>query len=70
GWSVGRENVIVNIFDDLVADPAAMYRRTLAFLGVDPSFTTTFDVFNSNKIVRSHLVRAFKCDPPKRIKRA
>jgi hypothetical protein len=29
----GRENVLVNIFDDLVTDPAAMYRRTLTFLG-------------------------------------
>jgi hypothetical protein len=55
----GRENVLVNIFDDLVADPAALYRRTLAFLGVDSSFTTTFKVINNNKIVRSHLLRAF-----------
>lgn len=64
----GRENVLVNVFDDLVADPAAVYRRTLAFLRADTSFTTTFEVINSNKMVRSHLGRAFTRDPPKHIK--
>ncbi len=66
----GRENVLVNVFDDLVADPAAMYRSTLTFLGADPSFTTTFEVINSNKVVRSHLLSAFSSSPPKRLKRA
>src|SRR4249919_2579533 len=34
----GRERTHFVVFDDLVAEPRAVYRSTLEFLGVDPSF--------------------------------
>jgi hypothetical protein len=42
----GRENVHVIIFDDFVRDPAASYRATLEFLGVDPDFRPELAVVN------------------------
>ena len=48
----GRDNVKVVIFDDFKADTAAVYRDVLAFLELDPSFRTSFDIINPNKEVR------------------
>ena len=62
--------MLVNTFDDLVADPATMYRKILVFLAVDLAFTTTFGVINRNKIVRSQLLHAFTRDPPRHFKQA
>lgn len=42
----GRERVHVVVFDDLAADPSTVYRRTLAFLGVDPTFRTDLGIHN------------------------
>jgi hypothetical protein len=42
----GRDRVRVILFDDLERDPAATYRGTLEFLGVDPSFEPDFAVHN------------------------
>jgi hypothetical protein len=53
----GPEQVCVVLYDDLVADPAATYRRVLAFLGVDPDHRPEFEVVNANKVVRSTRVR-------------
>ena len=53
----GRERVHVILFDDLVRDTAQVYRETLAFLGVDPDFTTPLAVVNPNKAVRSARLR-------------
>lgn len=52
----GRDRVLVNIFDDFKRDPAAVYRRTLEFLDVDPDFVVDFAVVNPNKQVRSKLL--------------
>ena len=42
----GRDRVHVILFDDLRRDPAATYRETLEFLGVDSSFEPDFAVHN------------------------
>ncbi|MBM3692937.1 MAG: sulfotransferase [Actinobacteria bacterium] len=39
----GRDRVRVFLYEDLVADPAAMVRETFAFLGVDPDFVPPLD---------------------------
>jgi hypothetical protein len=65
-----RENVLINIFDDLVANPSDTYRRTLAFLGADTSFTTTFEIINSNKITRSRLLGSFLRNTPLSVRQA
>jgi hypothetical protein len=38
----GPERALVLLFDDLAADPAAVYRRVLAFIGVDDDGRTSF----------------------------
>lgn len=37
-----REQIFVCLFDDLKADPAALYHQLVDFLGVDPSFQPDF----------------------------
>ena len=49
----GRERVHVIIHDDLLTQPADVYRETLRFLGVDPAFTPDFATRNANKVIRS-----------------
>jgi hypothetical protein len=53
----GRERVHFIVFDDLVADVAAVYRSTLEFLGVDPSVQVDLSVYNPNKKPRSGAVQ-------------
>ena len=43
----GRDQVKVIIFDDFVRDPAAAYRETLEFLGVDPEFRPSLEIVNA-----------------------
>ena len=60
----GRERVHVIIYDELVADPCKTYKKTLEFLGVDPSYRPeNFQVVNSNKSVRSPALRAILKEP-------
>ena len=49
----GRENVHIIIYDDLRDDVAAVYRRVLEFLGVDPDFQAHFEIVNASKQVRN-----------------
>jgi hypothetical protein len=44
----GRNNVHVIIFDDLKKDIAKVYRNTLEFLEIDPTFQPEFPVVNPN----------------------
>jgi hypothetical protein len=60
----GPERVHVIIHDDLLADTPGVYRRTLEFLGVDPSFPATFERSNENKRVRSRWLQRLAYDPP------
>lgn len=48
----GRERVHVILFEDLRDRPEAVYRQTLAFLGVDDGFAPDFGVINAAKRVR------------------
>ncbi len=50
---MGRDRIQFIVFDDLVADPRAVYRTTLEFLGVDPTFEVDLSVYNPNKKPRS-----------------
>lgn len=60
----GREQVHINVFDDLKADVAGVYRRTLEFLDVDPGFKAEFPIINANKAVRSTAFRRFLKETP------
>ena len=61
----GREAIHYVVFDDLVADPAAVYRDTLTFLGVDPTFPLDPTVYNPNRSARAGRVqRAIFAPPP------
>jgi hypothetical protein len=53
-----KEQVMVRPYDDLVADPAALYRDVLRFLDVDADFETTFKRLNPHiGDVRSYRVQ-------------
>jgi len=53
----GRDALHVILYDDFRADPAAAFRDTCAFLGVDPGVQVEFRVVNANKQPRSRLLR-------------
>jgi hypothetical protein len=62
---LGRERVHFVVFDDLVADPRAVYRAALEFLGVDPTFEVDLSVYNPQRSARSgRLQRAIFAPPP------
>jgi hypothetical protein len=58
------EQVKVILFDDFVADTPGVYRSTLEFLGVDPSFSPDVEVVNPNKSVRNRGIQDFLKRPP------
>ena len=62
----GREHVHVILHDDFRADPAATYRATLDFLGVDPGHSPEFAEINVNKVVRHQRLQRlfFATDAP------
>lgn len=67
--ALGRDRVHVIIFDDFAADPAAAYRSTMAFLGLedgaDDNQQAEFAVRNAHKAPRSQLtVRLLRNPPP------
>jgi len=59
-----RDRVRVILFDDFREDTAKSYRQTLEFLGVDASFTTSFEVINAAKKVRFRPLQNFLLRPP------
>ena len=60
----GPERVHVIIYDDLASEPASVYRKTLEFLGVDPSSgEKDFKVVNANKNIRSRAFQAVLSEP-------
>lgn len=55
-----REQVHVIIFEDMVRDPAGVFRNLLEFLEVDPDYQPeSFAAYNRSHAPRSHLLRAF-----------
>jgi hypothetical protein len=63
----GRDRVLVLLYEDLAANPAAVYRDTLRFLGVDDSYSLAeFPRVNAAKTIRSRALRAVLNDPTAR----
>jgi len=63
----GRDRVLVLLYEDLAANPAAVYQQTLRFLGVDDSHSLAeFPRVNAAKTVRSRALRAVLNDPTAR----
>jgi GrpB-like predicted nucleotidyltransferase (UPF0157 family) len=60
----GRENVHCVVFDDFVRDTAGAYRRTLEFLGVDPSFEAELDPKEAARKVRMLAIRQLRHASP------
>jgi hypothetical protein len=60
----GRENVHCILFDDFVRDTAAVYRRTLEFLGVDPAFEAELDPKRAGQRARMLGIRQLRHTPP------
>lgn len=58
------ERIHFIVFDDIVADPRAVYRSTLEFLGVDPTYDVDLSVYNPNKQARSGRVQRMIFAPP------
>lgn len=56
----GRDNVLCILFDDFVRDTAAAYRKTLQFLGVDPSFEAELDPRKAAGRVRLQSIRQLR----------
>lgn len=48
-----RENLLVHLYDDFVADPAAVYRSIFAFLGVDEGFSPPKERVNMGGVPRN-----------------
>jgi len=65
----GRENVHCILFDDLVNDTAAVYRKTLEFLGVDPEFQAELDHRKAGQRARMLGIRQLRRTPPEVIQR-
>jgi hypothetical protein len=61
----GRERMHVIVFDDLAADPRAVYRSTLEFLGVDATFDVDLSVYNPNRRARSGVLQRLIFAPPR-----
>jgi hypothetical protein len=61
----GRDRMRLVVFDDLVADPRGVYRGTVEFLGVDPSYEVDLSVYNPNKRARSGFVQRMIFAPPR-----
>jgi hypothetical protein len=54
----GRERVHVIVFEDMVNDPAGVFRKLLEFLDVDPDYQPeTFAAYNRSHAPRSRLLR-------------
>lgn len=54
----GKENVMVIIFDDFVANPELTYKKILEFLGVDPTFKPVFVLHNAARRYRSRKLQS------------
>ncbi len=59
----GPDAVRVIIYDDFSADPAASYRGTLEFLGVDPTFQPDLSIVNRSKAPRSRWLQQLTYAP-------
>ena len=65
----GRQNVLVLIFDDFVADTEKVYLQTLQFLGVNEGFRPEFRVYNANTRARSGWLMYLRYNYPRWVQR-
>lgn len=59
------EQLLILFFEDLVADPAGVYERVLAFLEVPSDGRRDFPVVNARKAARSAILNRWLHAPPK-----
>lgn len=59
-----RSQVHFIVFDDLVADPRAVWRALLGFLGVDTAVEIELAAYNPNRQVRSGRLQRVLFNPP------
>lgn len=60
----GREKVYVIVYEEFKADPARVFRETLAFLGVRTDFRPCLVLVNQNRRARSKRVQRLLRTPP------
>ncbi len=60
----GRDNVHCILLDDLVRDTAGVYRKTLEFLGIDPTFEAELDPKKAAQRVRILGIRQLRHTSP------
>ena len=62
---LGRERCFISVFDDYVADPAAQYRRMLAFLGLEDDGRTDFSRHRESRGVKIPALQRLLQRPPR-----
>jgi hypothetical protein len=67
--ALGRDRVLVLVYDDFRDDTPGSYRRVLEFLGVDPSFVPQMTIVNPSKQPRSRLLSRMIANPPGWVRR-
>ena len=60
----GRDRVRCVFFEDFVADPAAVYRRTLEFLGIDAGFQAELDPEKATQRLRPLVLKQLRRTAP------
>lgn len=53
-----KSQIKIIIFDDFKKDTKKVYKETLSFLGVNPDFKISFEIINSNKQIKSNILRS------------
>jgi len=66
--AVGRERCLVIVFDDLVADPGAVYRDVLFFLGLPDDQRTDFSVCRASRGYKWGWLQRLLKRPPKSVR--
>ncbi len=61
--ALGRDQVLVLIFEEFRRDPASAYRQVLEFLGLDADFKPNFDVVNASAARRSQRLQQMLLSP-------
>jgi len=67
--ALGRDRVLVLVYDDFRDDTLGVYRRVLEFLEVDPSFVPHMEIVNPSKQPRSRLLTRLIASPPGWVRR-
>ncbi|MGI9509296.1 MAG: sulfotransferase family protein [Geminicoccaceae bacterium] len=61
---VPREQCLIILFDEFISSPLAVYRKALAFIGLDYDGRTEFPVYAAQSEFRSKAVQALVMNPP------